>query len=116
MVDEPTQRKLKLSDILSIITLLCVIGGVIYESGIKSNAIEQMNLAVVTINSRLDRLFEKVDIVSVLVEKVRSLETQITDARGNNTTLEQRIRLIESNNAANHADIKATNPKLYPQK
>lgn len=70
--------------------------------------------AMVTVNSRLDRIFVKLDDINaslpVLVEKVRTAENQITEGRGSWASLDVRLRAIEQNAAANHADIEAVKP------
>lgn len=85
----------------------------LYVSG-NVNRSTQAAADLVTVNMRLDRLFEKLDQINgslpVLVEKVRVAEDQITRGKGDYASLDVRLREIERNNAANHEDINAIRP------
>lgn len=85
---------------------IVAIGFIVWFSG-KAISVDQAHIDLITVNARLDRIFEKLDALPVLVEKVHNAESQITEARGAYSTLDIRLRAIENNNAANHADIEA---------
>lgn len=74
----------------------------------KGDKADTATAAAVTINARLDRLFEKIDIIAtampVIQEKVANLEHQVTDGRGAYSTLDVRLRAIEMNTAAVHEE------------
>lgn len=74
----------------------------------------QASADIVLVNARLDRLFDKLDEINkslpVLAEKVHAIEEAVTTSRGAFASLDLRLRLIEANEAANHADINAIKP------
>lgn len=109
--DVKSPNRFKIEHIAIVIQAALFLGGALIwvtTANVQSN---QTATAMVTVNARLDRIFEKLDILPVTVEKVRQLEQQVTDSRGSYSTLDVRLRAIENNNAANHADIEAVKPK-----
>lgn len=78
-----------------------------------SNKTDNTTAALVTVNARLDRLFDKLDQINatlpVLVERENEDRMQITDGRGQWSSLMGRMVAIENNVAAVHAE--AVEPK-----
>lgn len=107
---------------LAVVPALAVVAGLgvwMIRGDDRSDGTEKaLNAAMVTVNARLDRIFTKLDDFAatfpVMQEKLRMVQAQIDEAKGTSSSLEARLRAIENNNAANHADIVHTNPKLYP--
>lgn len=64
--------------------------------------------AMVGLNARLDRLFEKVDTINerlpVLVERLDAARGQIAEGKGAYGSLESRLRAIETNVEAVHQE------------
>lgn len=93
------------------IQVAVVLVGLVIWVTAKGDKADAVAAASIAINSRLDRLFDKVDVIAlampVLQEKVTSLESQVTDGRGAYATLDIRLRAIENNEAANHRDASA---------
>lgn len=72
---------------------------------------EQTTAAMVTVNSRLDRIFEKLDSLPVVIEKVRQAEIAISESKGGYATLDTRLRAIENNLAVTHEELVAKRPR-----
>lgn len=113
MADENNKANwLKPETILSLIsTAVVIIGGAVgYVIYISDNAhkTDSTAAAMITVNARLDRIFEKLDVLPVLVEKVRQAEVQITDGKGSYSSLDLRLRVIENNAAVARSDIDTT--------
>ena len=87
--------------------ILALVGALIWATT-KGEKADSVAVATVTINARLDRLFDKVDLLAtalpVIQEKIAQTENQITEARGSYSNLDTRLRAIENNEAANHID------------
>lgn len=77
----------------------------------KADLTDTTALAMGGVNSRLDRIFEKLDVLPVMQEHIRMADVRITELRGGYSTLEERLRAGELNAAANHADIQKAGPK-----
>lgn len=57
--------------------------------------------SMTTVSARLDRISDKLDLIPVLMEKVRQSETAITDIRTTTANLDNRVRAIEDHHGAN---------------
>lgn len=101
-----------LGSIVVAVVALCSLGVFIITA---SNKTDATVASLVTVNMRLDRLFDKLDQINgtlpVLVEREAEDRQQITDSRGQWGSLMGRIVAIESNIAAVHAE--ATEPKKH---
>lgn len=65
----------------------------------------QNALDVVTINARLDRIFEKLDVLPVMNEQIQEAQRQITAGKGDWATMDGRLRAMEQNTASNRSDL-----------
>lgn len=61
--------------------------------------------AMVTVNSRLDHIADKLEGLPVLVERVKQAEQAISESKGGYATLDTRLRVIENNIAVTHAEV-----------
>lgn len=97
-----------------LIVLMCIqflVGTTLWVSSL-ANSSGSNSSALVTVNARLDRIFEKLDGLPVMAEQVKELQAQMADAKGSSGSLEARLRLLEQNVAAVHAE--ATDPHKRP--
>ena len=80
----------------------------IWASGVGTTA-GQTAIAIASIDSRLDRVFAALDDIRatlpVVQQRLTTSEAAINDAKGVWASADLRLRAIEQNNAANHADI-----------
>lgn len=90
------------------IQVVVVLMGVVIWATSHADKADSVAAAAISVNARLDRLFEKVDMIAenlpVLREKVSNLEQQVTDGRGQYSSLDVRLRAIENNTAAVHEE------------
>ena len=90
------------------IQVAAVLIGLIVWVTHKGDTADNVAIAAVAVNTRLDHIADRVDAIAaslpVMQEKVISLERQVTDGRGQYTTLDTRLRAIETNEYANHVD------------
>lgn len=101
--------------IAAVPAIVSAVAVVIFISGTSMKTDTTM-AATVTINARLDRLFDKLDeinkVLPVLAEKVRAAEVAILDGRGGYTSLEVRLRAMENNIAAVHEENVKSKPAV----
>lgn len=99
---------LSVANLIAGIQVAMVVVGLIFWVTQKADQADAVTAAMVGVNSRLDRLFDKMDIVvtqlPVLQEKVSNLENQVTEARGAYNTMRDHLDALDHNEAANHAD------------
>lgn len=110
MSDEKPPSWLRVEYIALAFQIVVAIGAVSVWAINSASKTDSTTAAMITVNARLDRIFEKLDVLPVLVEKVRQAEIAIGDSKGGYSTLDVRLRMIEQNNAANHADIQSVLP------
>jgi hypothetical protein len=90
---------------VNVLVLLC---GLIFWVATESAKTDNTALAMGSVNARLDRLFDKLDTMNVILpviqEKISQLENHGVEERGTYASLRDRLSAIEANSAANHID------------
>lgn len=82
-----------------------VVCALVFWAATKSNQADSTAAAMITLNARFDRVFEKLDTLTILAEQMREVQGEIDGAKGAYASLDVRLRAIEQNNAALHNDI-----------
>ena len=62
-------------------------------------------VSLITVNARLDKIFEKLDVLPVIQEQLTQSRKELIDGKGEYSDLNTRLRIIELDEAANHADL-----------
>lgn len=100
----------KLEHVGLVFQVAVVLGGLSIWLITNSNRTDATASAMITVNARLDRIFEKLDNLPVLVEKVRQAEIAISESKGGYASLDTRLRAIENNVAVTHEEVIAKRP------
>jgi hypothetical protein len=93
--------------------------GLIYWAVSSANTAAQTAVALSAFNTqvmqRFDRIDGKIENLPVLAEQTRELQQQLAGAKGDYASLDVRLRAIETNTAAVHAEattaLKRTTPR-----
>jgi len=89
--------------------VMVIITGLGFWAITTANKTDTVVTAMIGVNSRLDRIFEKLDAIPVVQERLTQVQSQLADAKGAYVSLEARLRGLESNVSAVHDE--ATKPR-----
>ncbi len=94
----------------TVLPAVVIVGGIFAWAYTNSGKIDQTTSLVTTLDRRLERIETKLENLPALVERVGQIDRQLAEGRGTWATMDGRLRAIESNAAANHADIDSLKP------
>jgi hypothetical protein len=84
------------------------VGSLSSKSGVTDATLVATNGALTVVNARMDRLFDKLDSITgtlpVMAEQIKQVREAIALARGDAASLDVRLRGMENNIAAVHAE------------
>lgn len=101
---------LKDNMLIVLMSLQILVGSTLWVSSLY-NKTSSNDVALVTVNARLDRIFEKLDGLPVMAEQLKEARESIAASRGDYASLEVRLRTMENNIAAVHGE--ATEPHRH---
>lgn len=87
------------------IQVLVLCTAVLFWVVTKADKADSTASAITGVNARLDNIAIQISTLPVMAEQINELREQLAGAKGDYASLDVRLRMIEQNNAANHADV-----------